>query len=350
MIDAELFQRNKVDAFVVFDPSNRLYLSGLKTSFGCSVITKKRKIYFTDFRYKSYAETALKDFELRIVTAGGLYGAVYEALTEDKVKNAGFEDDFLTVAEYKRFKAALPGLTLKPAGEVFSALRAVKTEEEIEKIRTAQRISEAAFQNVLNVSKPGMTERDIAAELNFALLKNGSEDVAFPSIVAAGENAAKPHHEPGGKIVEKNELVLFDFGAVSEGYRSDMSRTVCFGTPSKELERIHSLVLQAQTYALKNIKAGMTAGEADSFAREFLSANGFGANFGHSLGHGVGIDIHEHPRVGANSDTVLLPGMVITIEPGVYIEGLGGVRIEDICVVREDGLQNLTSFSKNLHV
>lgn len=342
----------KVDAYIITSSHNRFYFSDVQTSFGCCVLTKTKNYFFTDFRYKLLAETTLSsDFELKIIKGNMLNESIKEALHEANVKTVGYEDEFLTYADYKKLKAELSGYTLKAVSADLDALRAIKTDEEIDRILKAEKINEAALTLTLQAIKPGMTEQTVMAELVYNLLAKGSEMLAFDPIVASGKNAAKPHHVPSNKEIEKNELILFDFGARYKGYCSDISRTLTFGTPSKEAERAYNYVLQAQAYALKNIKAGMTCREADSFAREFLLANGYGNDyFGHSLGHGVGIKIHEAPAVSPNSDTVLLPNMIITIEPGVYIDGVCGVRIEDMAVVTENGLTNLTSFHKNIHV
>lgn len=176
----------------------------------------------------------------------------------------------------------------------------------------------------------------------------GAEGASFDTIVAFGENCAVPHHKPTSRKLDRNDVILVDMGAKLDGYCSDMTRTFCLGTPCDELVAIHKVVLEAQEYALANIKAGMTGLEADSFAREFIIAHGYGKEFGHNLGHGVGVQIHEKPCLGPNSNDILKPNMIITVEPGIYIEGVGGVRIEDFAVVKEDGLINLTNFNKNL--
>ena len=213
---------------------------------------------------------------------------------------------------------------------------------------TAQQIAEGALKRAVSKIKAGITERELMAEINYGMILGGAEKYSFETIVAFGANSAQPHHHPSDKKLDKNELILVDMGAKYNGYCSDMTRTFCIGSPDRQLVDVYGIVLEAQEYAIKNIKAGMTCHDVDSLAREYIAANGYGDNFGHSFGHGVGVDIHEDPRVGTNSETVLKPGMVITAEPGIYVPGLGGVRIEDMLVVKEDGVIDITSYDKKL--
>ena len=339
----------KLDAYLITSPANRQYFTGIETSFGAVVLAGNRKLFFTDFRYEGYARRSLTDFDVRIVTYAGLYEAVANALNEAEVKTVGYEEQFITVGEFKTVKAALGGFTLKPASDELCVLRAVKTEEEIRKITAAQRIAEKALTKVIPLIKPGVTEREVSAELTFEMIRLGADGLAFENIVSFGENSADPHHHPSDKKLDKNELILIDFGARKDGYCSDMTRTFTLGNPPDELKLIHNIVLEAQSYALKHVKAGMTGKEADSLAREYIKANGYDKEFGHSLGHGVGIEVHEEPRLSLSCDTVLVPNMVVTVEPGIYIDGLGGVRIEDMIVVTEDGVVDITNFNKDLN-
>ena len=340
----------KIDAYMIHSPANRCYFTGIDTSFGVGLITESEKIFFTDFRYESYARKTLADFTVIIVKPSELYAQIEKELKRLDVKTVGYEDAFITVGAFKTVKAALADFTLKPASAILDERRMVKTEAEIEKIQNAQRIAEKALTRVIPFIQPGVTEREISAELTFEMIRLGADTVAFDNIVSFGENSANPHHHPSDKKLDKNELILIDFGARAGGYCSDMTRTFTLGSPQDELKTIHGIVLEAQSYALKYIKAGMTCTEADSLAREYIRANGYGKEFGHSLGHGVGIEIHEEPRLGERVETVLVPGMVVTVEPGIYIDGLGGVRIEDMVVIREDGVLNLTNFNKNLNL
>lgn len=340
----------KIDAYLITSSANRYYFTGIDTSFGFAILTENEKIFFTDFRYESYARKELTDFKVNIVKYAELYESVKNELKRLDVKHVGYEENAVTVGEFKDIKNALSDFILKPSSDILSTKRAVKTEAEIAKIENSQRIAEKALAKVIPLIKPGVTEREISAELTFEMIKSGADTLAFENIVSFGENSANPHHHPSDKKLDKNELILIDFGARSGGYCSDMTRTFTLGNPQDELKTIHGIVSEAQAYALKHIKAGMTGREADSLAREYIRANGYGKEFGHSLGHGVGVEIHEEPRLSEKSDQILVPGMVVTVEPGIYIDGLGGVRIEDLVVVKEDGVLNLTNFNKNLNI
>lgn len=341
---------NKIDAYMLHSPANRNYFTGIETSFGVVLLTEKEKIFFTDFRYESYARNALPDFTVHSVKPGELYANISNELRRTESKTVGYEEDYITVGDFKTIKSELSDFTLKPASSIISERRIIKTEDEIAKIANSQIIAEKALTKIIPLIKPGVTEREVSAELMFEMFRLGADSLAFDNIVAFGENTANPHHHVSDKKLDKNDLILIDFGARANGYCSDMTRTFTLGSPQDELKAIHGIVLEAQAYALKHIKAGMTGREADSLAREYIRANGYGKEFGHSLGHGVGVEVHEKPNLSERSDTVLLPGMVVTVEPGIYIDGLGGVRIEDLVVVREDGVLNLTNFNKNLYL
>lgn len=341
---------NKIDAYMIFSEINRYYFTKFESSFGCVLLTEKEKIFFTDFRYEFAARRALRDYEIIVATSKDIYPLIVKELKRLKVKNLGYEDNVLTVNEFKNIKAFFTDFSFKPSSSILEIQRSIKTDEEIEKISLAQKLAEKSLTKILPLIKVGITERDVSAALMYEMMHNGAEASSFDSIVAFGENSACPHHKPCDKKLEKNELILIDFGAKLNGYCSDMTRTFTLGAPAEELKVIYSIVLDAQNYALKNIKAGMTGNEADSFAREFITANGYGKDFGHGLGHGVGLQIHESPTVNRFSTQILQKNMIITIEPGIYIDGLGGVRIEDLAVVTDTGITNLTNFNKNLNL
>ncbi len=341
---------NSIDAYLVQSPANRRYFTGIDTSAGTALITATEKLFFTDFRYENYARNSLPDFTVIIVKPSEFYSALVRELKRLDARILGYEELFVTVSEYKRMETELAEFKFEPASKILADKRIVKTQDEIDKIENSQRIAERALAKIVPMIKPGVTEREVSAELMFEMIRSGADSLAFDNIVSFGENSANPHHHPSDKKLEKNELILIDFGAKANGYCSDMTRTFTLGSPSDELKAIHGIVLEAQSYALKHLKAGMTGMEADSLAREYIRANGYGKEFGHSLGHGVGIEIHESPNLSEKSEIVLSPGMVVTVEPGIYINGLGGVRIEDLVVVREDDVLNLTNFNKNLYL
>ena len=350
MVTNNLFDNNpKIDAFVFIDESNRFYFTRFETSFGAVVLSRGKNVFITDFRYEAEAREHVEDFDIVITTYKDFYAKIAETLTALGAKSVGFGEK-IYIDEYNELKTALAGFKLKPSEAAVEAVRAIKTEEEISLIKTAQQIAEGALKRAISHAKVGMTERELMAEINYEMIIGGAEKYSFETIVAFGANSAQPHHHPSDKKLDKNELILVDMGAKYKGYCSDMTRTFCLGNAGAQLTEVYNIVKEAQEYAIKNIKAGMTCHDADALAREYITSNGYGDNFGHSFGHGVGIDIHEFPRVGSSSQTVLQPNMIITAEPGIYVQGLGGVRIEDMLVVKEDGVVNLTAYDKNLNV
>lgn len=349
MSNIDMFENNEFDAFVVTDESNRFYFTRLETSFGAVVLSKDRSVFITDFRYEAEAREKVSGFEIVITTYSQFYAKIAEVLQSVGAKTVGYGEK-MYIDEFQAFKSALADFDLKPAENVFQARRAVKTEQEIGFIKSAQQIAEAALKRAISHAKAGMTERELMAEINYEMIIGGAEKYSFETIVAFGPNTAQPHHHPSNKKLDKNELILVDMGAKFNGYCSDMTRTFCIGNPGSQLAEVYQTVKDAQEYAIHNIRAGMTCHDADSLAREYITSRGYGDKFGHSFGHGVGVDIHEEPRVGIGSQTVLLPNMVITAEPGIYLPGLGGVRIEDMLVVGEDGVTDITAYDKKLNI
>lgn len=349
MSNLDLFESTKLDAFVFMSESNRFYFTRFETSFGAVIISRENSVFITDFRYESEARENVEGFEIVISTYAEFYNKIAETLTKLGAKTVGYEET-MPVCDFQKLKAVLKEFKLKPAADIIEAKRAVKTEEEIGFIKTAQQIAERALSKAMARVKPGMSERELMADINYEMIIGGAEKYSFETITAFGANSAQPHHHPSDKKLDKDELILVDMGAKYKGYCSDMTRTFCLGDPGEQLVRVYQIVKEAQEYAIKYIKAGMTCHEADALAREYITANGYGECFGHSFGHGVGIDIHEAPSVGRNSLTVLQPNMIITAEPGIYIAGLGGVRIEDMLVVGNDGVTNITSYDKKLNI
>lgn len=350
MFTGDLFEnKGKFDAFVLLSESNRLYFTHFETSFGAVVLSADRNVFVTDSRYETEARQRLTDFELKVCTYKDFYNVLAQILKSVNAETVGYEET-MSVNDFKELKAALKGVKLKPACAIIDAKRAIKTDEEIACIRTAQGIAEAALKKAISRAKPGMTERELMAEINYEMVIGGADKYSFETIVAFGNNTSQPHHHVSDRRLERDELILIDMGAKYKGYCSDMTRTFCLGDPGVQLTRVYRNVKEAQEYAIANIKAGMTCHDADALAREYITANGYGDYFGHSFGHGVGIDIHESPRVGSGSEIVLLPNMVITAEPGIYLPGIGGVRIEDMLVVKEDGVEDITEYDKKLNI
>lgn len=336
----KLYDEAKVDCLVVLLPSDTLYLSGY-SSTNCQIILTKTKSYFlTDMRYFFEAKERLQDrFE---VICGSLYDNRH--LIEGNL--IGFEKD-ITYVEYKMLEELCQDKTLKDVTKNISALRDIKSDYEIDNILKAQKITETAFDEALKFIKEGITEYELAAYIEYIMLKNGC-GIAFDSIVAFGEHTSSPHAHRSDKKLKNGDFITMDIGAKYNGYCSDMTRTVCFGKPSREQVDLYNTVLGVQLYALENLKAGMTGKEGDSLARDYFKKRSMDKYFTHSLGHGVGIDIHEGTGMTPREENVLKPGMIVTVEPGLYIDGKFGVRIEDMALIKENSVKSLTNANKQL--
>ena len=336
-----------IEAYLLLNGSDRRYFSGINTSFGCVIITPKDKVFVTDSRYTKYANSVLdKDWQVVEVAGDNFFDQIAIVFNRLGVTKVGFDESVTTLMRYDNLKKVLKDVTLVKCSKDLIKKRSIKSEGEIDKITKAQRIAEKALDKALKTVKPGIKERELKAEIIHAALVSGAESMAFETIVAFGANSAFPHHTAGDKKLKKGDAILIDFGVKHEGYCSDMTRTFFLSEVNPRMEAIYNVVLKALEYATKHISAGMTCREADSLAREYIKANGYGDNFEHSLGHGIGLDIHEHPKVSMSSDTVLEENMVITIEPGIYVQGLGGVRIEDLVIIKKDKCQVITQYTK----
>lgn len=341
--------KGKVEAAIFFNDANRYYFSKYHSSFGIVFILPSIGYYLTDSRYADEVKAVISpDFEVITTTKTEVYDVIKQLIADNSVKTIGFEDSTLLHAEYLSLMTIFSGVKFIGISDVIGAMRAIKSEEEIVKIKSAAQICDKAFLAVQKNIKIGVTEREIRNELEYQMRLLGAEGVAFDSIVAFGEHTAVPHAHCGEKKLEKGDLILMDFGAKFDSYCSDMTRTMCFGEPSSQIKALYSAVQFAQKYTLSGIKAGLTGKEVDSFAREYLKARGIGEYFTHGCGHGLGLDIHEYPSLAKTSDDMLEKNMVITCEPGVYLKGVGGVRIEDTVVVKNDGIEILNSVTKEL--
>ncbi|MCL6479443.1 MAG: Xaa-Pro peptidase family protein [Peptococcaceae bacterium] len=335
-----------VDAFLVTGPENRFYLTGFTGSSGWVVVTEREACLITDFRYEQQARA--QSPKCRIIVAGDtLPDALGELAAELKVLRVGCEGDDLTYNQYVAIRDKLPGCEVRPLAGTVEGLRAIKEEFEIGKISAAVKLADEAFLHILPYVRDGVRERDVALEIEFFMRKEGAEGASFPLIVASGHRAAMPHGTASDKVIRRGELVIIDLGASLEGYNSDMTRTVAVGGADKKMEEIYRVVLEAQLAGIKAIRGGVTASEVDRAARSVIEGHGYGDYFGHSTGHGLGLQIHESPRLSARDNTELKPGMVVTVEPGIYLPGWGGVRIEDTVVVEENGCCVLTSSPKD---
>ncbi|MGE5593209.1 MAG: M24 family metallopeptidase [Betaproteobacteria bacterium] len=336
-----------IDAVLVTRPENRRYMTGFTGSSGFVLISQDHAVLITDFRYIEQAASQAPEF--RIVKHGLKFtDTLKEVLAEIGVTSLGFEKDVVTYKQYETFSSELQGIKLVPVEGLVERLRMVKDNEEIDKIRRAEALGDAAFSHILTVMKAGMTEIEVALEMEWFMRRNGAERLGFDIIVGSGANGAMPHAVASDKRLVPGELVVLDFGAVVDGYRGDTTRTVVLGRASEEQRRIYDIVLRAQHAALEGIKAGIKGEEAHALAQQVIAQAGYGENFGHGLGHGVGLAVHEEPRLAPSSSTVLEPGMVVSVEPGIYLPGRLGVRIEDLVVIEDGGVLNLTKSPKDL--
>lgn len=337
--------QNSVDALLVTQPENRRYLSGFDGSAGYLLITEQKALLATDFRYTEQAGNQAPNFEI-IKIKGKLSEWFPDLMAAAKIKKLGFEADDVSYRAYKQFGEASGGVEVVPVTGVVEKLRAVKEPEEIEYIEKAVAIADAAYNKISGEIKAGMTEKQVAWEVEKSLRENGSEAVPFEIIVASGPNAALPHAKPAERVINGGEPVLIDMGAKHRGYASDLTRTMCLGEPDGKFLTIYKTVLDAQETAESIIKRGMTGREADSIAREVIAKAGYGDLFGHSLGHGVGLAEHELPYLSPNAEDTLEDGMVFTVEPGIYLSGWGGVRIEDTAVMENGQMRVITKARK----
>lgn len=343
---AELVAERELDQLFVSDLTNVRYLTGFSGTNGACLVGREQLIFFTDFRYTERAKNEVgpewerpeAERELVPQIVGRMSGRV------------GFEDAKLSVRQLARLEAAAgDGIDLVPAGDLVEQLRIVKDAEELERIAAAAELTDAVYRWAIERGLAGRTERDVARACEARLRELGAEP-SFPPIVAAGENGALPHAEPGDREIGEGELVVFDMGALLDGYCSDCTRTFATGEPEDEDREVYELVQRTQVAALEAVRPGAEGKEVDAVAREMISEAGHGDHFGHGLGHGVGLEVHEGPRLSTTSEDELREGNVVTVEPGVYLPGRLGVRIEDLVVVTADGYRNLSGLPKDLLV
>lgn len=337
----------EIDGLLVLGPENRRYLSGFTGSSGALLITQEKAFLVTDFRYVEQAKSEAVGFSVVQHTARML--SCIAELAAGVVKRMGFESDYLTYHQFEIFSKAIEAEMI-PVSGVVEALRMIKDPEEVRAISEAASIADAAFSEILGIIRPGVTEKRIALELEYLMRMAGSSGVAFESICVSGLRSSMPHGTPTDKLIEAGDFVTLDFGAVIDGYRSDMTRTVIVGEPSEEQRKVYELVLAAQMRALSSVAPGKKCKEVDEVARRIIDEAGHANHFGHGLGHGVGLAVHEEPRLSPSAEDtcVLEPGMVVTVEPGVYVPGRGGVRIEDLVLVTETGHSVLSKSPKHL--
>ncbi|HOL50750.1 MAG TPA: Xaa-Pro peptidase family protein [Armatimonadota bacterium] len=340
------FRERDIDGFIIASYENRYYMSGFSGTAGTLVISADDAVLITDFRYVEQAKAQAPEFRV-IMHKGPMVDTVKEVVAGMGLKRVGFESARITFSEYALIRDALEGVELVPEKDVVESLRMIKSDEEIALIAEACRITDAAFDHILGYIKPGVTESEIANELVSFMVKHDVKP-SFDFIVASGERSALPHGVASDKIIEPGDFVTLDFGGFYRRYTSDMTRTVVVGTPTEEQKAIYDLVLRAQLESIDAAKAGTTGKEVDSVARGIIEDAGHGEHFGHGLGHSVGLEIHENPRFSPADSSLIEPGMVLSVEPGVYVPGWGGVRIEDLVVITDGEARVLSSSPKNL--
>ena len=338
----------EVDGLLLTSRYSRHYGAEFDIAEGVAIVTAKGSRYFTDSRYIESAEKGLKGFEVLEINRDNNYiKRINDAIADFGVTKLGFEEAYLTVAEYFHYKDKLDA-ELVPFCAKINGFRDVKEEWELALMRKAQDITDKAFAEVLPRLKVGMTELELQAELIYCLYKNGATGLAFDPIVVSGPNTSLPHGVAGERVIQEGDFVTMDFGASYSGYCSDMTRTVAVGFATEEMKKIYKTVLEAQLAGLAISKAGVIGGDVDAAARKVITDAGYGPYFGHGYGHGVGLEIHEAPSPNARNDKPMPVGAVCSAEPGIYLPGKFGVRIEDVCIFQEGGHENITHSPKNL--
>ncbi len=340
--------QESVDAFLVTTATNWRYVSGFRGDAGSLLITEKSAYQFTDSRYIEEAEKQAVGFSAVMTTIDG--DEVKDTVLREGVKRLAFEKDNVTYAHWEKFKERFEGVELVGVSGWVEELRMVKTPEEVRLIEKAQDIADDAFALLTDSIRVGAREIDLALEFEFTMRRMGSDGLAFPIIAVSGERSSLPHGVPTDAKVQDGDFITFDFGARYDGYCSDETRTFVVGHLDQKHEEIYKIVLEAQLAGLDAVKPGALGKDVDAAARKVIEAAGYGPNFGHGLGHGVGLNVHERPRLSKISEDVLEPGMIVTVEPGIYIPGFGGCRIEDLVLVTETGHRVLSHSPKDLRI
>ena len=338
----------EVDGLLLTSRYSRHYGAEFDIAEAVAIVTAKGCRYFTDNRYIESAENNIKNFEvIDMMTEKGYVGCLNKAIAEFGVKTLGFEEDYLTAAELFRFENNL-NARLVPMSEKINSFRATKEEWELDIMRKAQSITDKAFSEVIKRIKPGMTELELQAELIYCLYKNGATGLAFDPIVVSGPNTSMPHGVAGERVIQEGDFITMDFGAAYQGYCSDMTRTVAVGYSTEEMEKVYNTVLEAQKAGLAVSKAGVPGCEVDAAARKVIADAGYGEFFGHGYGHSLGLEVHESPSPNGRNQQPLPENAVCSAEPGIYLPGKFGVRIEDVIIFKADGYENITFSPKNL--
>lgn len=342
----QLLQAKELDGILISSSINRRYITGFTGTAGVALVSQTDARFVTDFRYTKQANDQIADFTV-VEHQNGLNEEIKSQLKEMDIQKLGFEQDHVTYSQYTTFKDTFEA-ELIPVDNMVEALRIIKTSDELDIMKKAAKIADDAFEHIQAYIKPGVREIDISNELEFFMRKQGATSSSFDIIIASGKRSALPHGVASDKKIQAGELVTMDYGALYQGYCSDITRTVAVGEISEQLHSIYHVVLEAQLRGVTAIKSGITGKDADAATRDYIKEKGYGDYFGHSTGHGLGLEVHEAPSLSFRSEKPLETGMVVTVEPGIYIPEVGGCRIEDDVVVTETGNERLTLAPKEL--
>ena len=337
-----------VDGLLLTSRYSRYYAAEFDIAEGVAIVTAKGCRYFTDSRYIESAENGIKGFEVLVIDSNNSYKKrLNEAIADFDVKVLGFEEEYLTVAELRNYEENLDAKLVAKNAAIHD-FRSVKEPWELELMRKAQSITDKAFAEVLGRVKVGMTEKELQAELIYCLLKNGADGMSFDPIVVSGPNTSMPHGVAGDRKIQEGDFITLDFGAMYNGYCSDMTRTFAVGFATEEMKTVYETVLKAQLAGIAASKAGVIGREVDAAARKVIEEAGYGAYFGHGYGHSLGMEVHESPSPSPRGDRPMEENMIASAEPGIYLPGKFGVRIEDVVIFKENGCENITQSPKNL--
>lgn len=342
----KLMNEKGIEAFIIDSGINRRYLSGFTGTAARILLSKEKDYFFTDFRYTEQAEDEIEGFEIVEINRN-FEEKLNEILNELDINKLAFEAKTVTYQQYQKYDENLD-CKLESVSTFVEELRLLKDKDEIEKVKKAIEISDQAFEHICKFIKAGMTEKEVALELEFFMKKRGGSDNAFDFIVASGKRSSLPHGVASDKVIEEGDFITMDFGTFYQGYCSDITRTVVLGKADEKQKEIYNIVLNAQLNVIEKIKADMPCKDIDAIARDIISEAGYKDNFGHGLGHGIGLEVHEDPRLSFASDQILKAGMIVTDEPGIYIPDWGGVRIEDDLLITEEGCEVLNKAPKEL--
>ena len=344
-------QLKSTQAALILSEENRLYFTGFASSNGTLLVMPEESSFITDSRYYEAACSAVT--EARVLLQGQVYQQVFDLLQKHNCTEILVEADRMTLSELNKWRKMLPTYSFNVSNRLdmlANGIREIKSEEEIEKMQTAQDIAEKALDELLHILKPGVAERDLANELEYLMRKFGADGISFDTIAVSGANSSKPHGVPGEKLVEAGDFVTIDFGALYQHYHSDTTRTFAVGQPTEEMVNVYETVRKAQQAGLDYVRPNIAAFDLDKACRDVIAEAGYGEYFGHSIGHGVGVEIHEHPFAGPKSEETIRENAIVTVEPGIYLPGKFGVRIEDMVLVTADGHRNFCHLTKELVV